>query len=258
MELARKTWLVATTFLSGGFSRAVPVVTSFFSVKDFQHNVREDYVEFLIAETEIKSKFSNLLEELGKIGLIATARRSKYFWKLMPTLSSVIRLPIPESVVISVFKMQKQRPKNKYRQSIPALLFIATVCIVFVDGIFRSGWFQSLSESSIQDPLLSATIYTASLMGILGIHEMGHMIANRKHGIRASWPYFIPGAPGFLPTLGALIVLRGNMTNRNVMFDVGMAGPVAGLIVTIIVTVYGSMISTLLPVEEAQQIENLA
>jgi hypothetical protein len=243
--------------LNGGYSRAVPIVSSFFTIKDVQLNVREDYVEFLIAEAEVKGKFPSFLKELGKIGMIAAAKRSNYFWRLMPTLSSAIRVPIPESVVISVFKLQKQRPKNKYKQSIPALLFIATICIVFVDGIIRSGWYMPLAGSQLRDPILLAGIYTLSLMGILGIHELGHVLANKKHRIKASWPYFIPGAPGFLPTLGALIVLRGNMTNRNVMFDVGIAGPIAGLIVTIIVSIYGSTISTLITVQEAQGIDNL-
>lgn len=244
---------MATTFLNGSYSRAVPIVSSFFTVKDVQLNVREDYVEFLIAEAEVKDKFPSLLKELGKIGMVAAAKRSKYFWRLMPTLSYAIRLPIKDGVVISVFKLRKQRPKNKYRQSIPALLFIATILIVFVDGILRSD--SPLARSQVMDPVLLAVIYTISLMGILGIHELGHLVANRKHGIKASWPYFIPGLPGIgLPTFGALIVLRANMTNRNVMFDVGVAGPIAGLIVTIIVSIYGSTISTLITAEEAQRL----
>jgi Zn-dependent protease len=253
MALPSKQYPVATTFLNGGYSRAVPIVSSLFTVKDVQLNVREDYVEFLIADAEVKGKFLSLLKELGKVGMIATAKRSNFFWRLMPTLSSAIRLPIQDGIIISVFKLQKQKPKNKYRQSIPALLFIATICVVFVDGIFKSG--LPLANSHVQDPILLAVIYTVSLMGILGIHELGHLVANRKYGIKASWPYFIPGVPVVgLPTFGALIVLRANMTNRNVMFDVGIAGPIAGLIVTIIVSIYGSTISTLITAEEAQRL----
>jgi Zn-dependent protease len=243
---------VATTFLNGGFSRAVPIVSSFFTIKEVSLNVREDHVEFLVAETEVKGKFHSLTKELGKVGMIATAKRSNYFWRLIPTLTSAIRLPIQDSIIISIYKLQKQRPKNKYKQLIPALLFIATICLVFVDGIIRSD--SPLARPQLQDPISLAAIYTISLIGILGIHELGHLLANRKYGIRASWPYFIPGIPGALPTFGALIVLRANMTNRNVMFDVGIAGPIAGLIVTIIVSIYGSSISTLITAEEAQRL----
>jgi Zn-dependent protease len=242
---------VATSFLNGDYSRVLPIVSSFFTVKDFQRNTKEDYVQFLIADPEIKDKFPAFLKELGKAGMVAAAKRSKYVSRLMPTLSTV-RLSVDNGIVLTVVKTQKQKPKNKYRQSIPALLFIAAICLVFVDGILRSD--SPLARTQLQDPILLAAIYTVSLMGILGIHELGHVVANRKYGIKASWPYFIPGVPGFLPTFGALIVMRGNMTNRNVMFDVGIAGPIAGLIVTVIVSIYGSTISTLITAEEAQRL----
>lgn len=241
--------MVATSFLNGDYSRVLPIVSSFFTIKDFQR--REDHVQFLIADSEVKDKFPALLKELDNVGMVAAAKRSKYVSRLMPTLSTV-RLSVDDGIVLTVGRMPKQRPRNKYWRSIPALLFIATICVVFVDGILRSG--SPFARTPLQDPILLAAIYTVSLMGILGIHELGHVLANRKYGIKASWPYFIPGIPYALPTFGALIVLRGNMTNRNVMFDVGIAGPIAGLIVTIIVSIYGSTISTLITAEEAQRL----
>ena len=251
MALAPKQCLVATSFLNGDYSRVLPIISSFFTVKDFQRNVREDYVQFLIADVEIKDKFPAFLKQLGKVGMVASAKRSKYVSRLMPTLSTV-RLSVDDGVVLTIAKIQKQKPRSKFWQSLPSLLFIATIALVFVDGILRSG--SPLARTQVQDPLLLAVIYTMSLMGILGIHELGHILANRKYGIKASWPYFIPGVPTLLPTFGALIVLRGNMTNRNVMFDVGIAGPIAGLIVTIFVSVYGSTLSTLITPEEAQRL----
>ena len=253
MAFPYKEWLVATTFLNGSYSRVVPIVSSFFTVKDAQLNVKEDYAEFLIADAHVKESFPSLLRELGKLGMIATAKRSNYFWRLMPTLSSAIRLPIQNGIIISVFKLHKQKPRNKYRQLIPLFLFIATICLVFSDGIIRSG--SPLARTQL-DPIMLAAVYTASLMGILGVHELGHVLANRKYGIKASWPYFIPGVPGILPTFGALIVMRANMTNRNVMFDVGIAGPVAGLIVTVIVSIYGATISNLITLDEAKRLGN--
>ncbi len=100
MALAPKERLVATTFLNGGYSRAVPIISSFFTVKDVQLNVREDYAEFLIADGEVKDRFPFLLKELGKLGMIATAKRSNYFWRLMPT---VRRAPLAVSTPSSVF-----------------------------------------------------------------------------------------------------------------------------------------------------------
>ncbi|HEV8405343.1 MAG TPA: site-2 protease family protein [Nitrososphaera sp.] len=242
---------MATSFLNGDYSRVLPIVSSFFTVRDFQRNAREDYVQFLIDDVEIKDEFPAFLKQLGKVGMVAAAKRSKYVSRLMPTLSTV-RLSVDDSVVLTVAKIQKQKPRSKFWQSLPSLLFIATIALVFIDGLFRSG--SAFAKTQAQDPVMLAAIYTVSLMGILGIHELGHVLANRKYGLRASWPYFIPGIPGLLPTFGAMIVLRSNMTNRNVMFDVGIAGPIAGLIVTIIVSIYGSTISTLIPAGEAQRL----
>lgn len=242
---------MATSFLNGDFSRVLPIVSSHFTVKDFQRNAEDDYVEFLIAESEVKDKFTPMLKELGGVGMIATAKRSKYASRLMPTLSSM-RFSVDNGVVLTVWRMPKQKPRSKLWKSLPTILFIVAVSLVFVDGIFRSD--SPLARAQLQDPILLAAIYTVSLIGILGIHELGHILANRKYGIKASWPYFIPGIPGILPTFGALIVLRSNMTNRNVMFDVGIAGPIAGLIVTVIVSIYGSSISTMITMAEADRL----
>ncbi|MEP0826737.1 MAG: site-2 protease family protein [Nitrososphaera sp.] len=253
--MASKKYLVATTFLNGDYSRVLPIVSSFFTVKDFQRNAQEDSVEFLIAESEVKDKFPLMLRELDKVGMVAAAKKSRYISRLMPTLSTM-RFSVDNGIVLTVAKMPRQKPASKFRQSLPALFFVATVAMVFVNGVFRSD--SPLVTTQVQDTILMATIYTVSLMGILGIHELGHILANRKYGIKASWPYFIPGFPWGLPTFGALIVLRNNMTSRNVMFDVGIAGPIAGLIVTIIVSIYGSAISTLITFEQAERIEDLA
>ena len=60
-----------------------------------------------------------------------------------------------------------------------------------------------------------AVLYTGALIGILGIHELGHIIASKWHKIKTSWPYFIPGIPiiGFIPTFGALIMSRSFTIN---------------------------------------------
>lgn len=244
------------SILSGDFSRAIPIVSSLFTVKHFQLHPKEDHVQILIAESEVKDKFPLLLKELGKIGMLATAKRSEYFRWLMPTLRSV-RQSMGDGVVLGVYKMPTRKPRPSYKRFIPLGLFLLTITVVFVDGMFRSN--SSFGEVQFKDPFVLAAIYTVSLIGILGIHEAGHVLANRKHGVKASWPYFIPGIPSILPTFGALIVLRASMPNRNVVFDVGISGPIAGLIVTVIVSMYGSSISTLISVEEAERLfdENL-
>jgi membrane-associated protease RseP (regulator of RpoE activity) len=240
---------VATTFLNGDYSRVVPIVSSFFTLKDTQLNVRENYIEFLIADAEIKDKFPILIKELGKNGMVATARKQKYFSRLMPALSSEVRLQIEDGIVITVFKeAPKRKIITKRKLPLALIFFVIAFTFVFYDGFLRSG--TTFAKTYVSDPALLAVAYTMSLMGILGIHELGHIIALRHYNIKASWPYFIPGVPGFIPTFGALITQQSNMPTKNVMFDVGIAGPIAGLIITIIVSIYGSSISALIPIEE--------
>jgi hypothetical protein len=247
---------VVALYLSGDYSRALPVVSSYYTVLDTQRHPDGDAVRLLIGESDIYRTFPKMLAELAKMGMIATARRARYTSRLIPTLSSA-SFTVEDGVIITVSKMQQGRPRrsarSKYLASLPVLLFVATMSVVFIDGLYKSA--SDFATVFVHDPVLLAVVYTMSLMGILGVHEMGHMIANRWHGIRASWPYFIPGIPGlFVPTFGALIMSRSHMTNRNVLFDVGIAGPIAGLIVTLVVSVYGSSISVMIPANEAQQL----
>ena len=226
----------------------MPAVSSFYTILDTQRHPTGDAVRFLIAENEIYSTFPKLLRELAREGMIATAKRARYSSRLMPTLSSA-NLTVENRVVITVSRIQGAKERSRRLKSLPLILFIAVLAIVFVDGIYRSLDFTTLIA---RDPLLLAAVYTMSLLGILGVHEMGHMIANKWHGIRTSWPYFIPGIPGIIPTFGAMIVMRSHMTNRNVLFDVGISGPIAGLIVTLVVSVYGASISVIIPADQAQ------
>jgi membrane-associated protease RseP (regulator of RpoE activity) len=75
-------------------------------------------------------------------------------------------------------------------------------------------------------------------MGVLGVHELGHYVLSRYHDVEASLPYFIP-VPTFIGTLGAVIRMKGRIPDRKALFDIGVAGPLAGLLATVVVTVIG-------------------
>ena len=88
--------------------------------------------------------------------------------------------------------------------------------------------------------------YSGTLLGILGAHEMGHYLLCRRYNVDASLPYFIPMPPFFFltGTLGAVIKIREAFPTRKVLFDIGVAGPIAGFVVLVPALFYGMTMST--------------
>ncbi len=113
------------------------------------------------------------------------------------------------------------------------LLFAVTLLTTTVTGALYAH-----HESIL--PLQSGLSYSLPLMAILVCHEFGHYFAARAHGVPASLPFFIPLPPGIglFGTMGAVIVQEGT-TDRRKLIDIGAAGPLAGLLVTIPVLLYG-------------------
>jgi membrane-associated protease RseP (regulator of RpoE activity) len=82
--------------------------------------------------------------------------------------------------------------------------------------------------------LLEGAPFAFTLLAILGTHEFGHYLTARGYGASVSLPYFIPAPPPFLfGTLGAVIRLRSPARDRNSLFDIAAAGPLAGLLVAL-------------------------
>jgi membrane-associated protease RseP (regulator of RpoE activity) len=90
--------------------------------------------------------------------------------------------------------------------------------------------------------------YSFGVIAILLAHEMGHYLMCRRYNIPATLPFFIP-FPYINPfgTMGAMIQMRGFIPNRKALFDVGAAGPIAGLIVSIPAVYYGVILSDIIP-----------
>lgn len=86
--------------------------------------------------------------------------------------------------------------------------------------------------------------YAISLLGILGVHELGHYFAARRRNHAASLPFFIPFPFSIFGTFGAFIRLREPMRNRKILLEIGAAGPLAGFILAIPILLYGLATST--------------
>ena len=87
--------------------------------------------------------------------------------------------------------------------------------------------------------------YSAAVLGILGAHEMGHYLACRYYRVDASLPYFLPAPLLLTGTLGAFIRIRQPIPNKRELFDIGIAGPIAGFLVAIPVLFIGISLSTM-------------
>jgi membrane-associated protease RseP (regulator of RpoE activity) len=84
-------------------------------------------------------------------------------------------------------------------------------------------------------------IYMLALLGILLAHEFGHFIATRIYRVPATWPLFVPMPFSPIGTMGAVILMDNRKADRRMMFDIGLAGPLAGLVVAIPVMLLGMM-----------------
>ena len=113
-------------------------------------------------------------------------------------------------------------------------LFLATVATTLYAG---SQWYD-LSIESDPASILQAWPFTVAVLGVLAVHEFGHYLTSRYHDVQASLPYFIP-IPNLLGTFGAVIRMKDHLPSRKALFDIGVAGPLAGLVVTVIVTAIG-------------------
>jgi membrane-associated protease RseP (regulator of RpoE activity) len=114
-----------------------------------------------------------------------------------------------------------------------AVLFLSTLATTFLAGVFFAvsevEW-ENLNAALTHPAVISSGLaYSLTLLTILLAHELGHYLACRYYGIRASLPYFIPAPPLVgIGTFGAFIRIHEPIRSRRALFDVGIAGPLAG------------------------------
>lgn len=115
-------------------------------------------------------------------------------------------------------------------------LFLLTYASVSFTGILWVG--QSAGDATLLSMLPDGMLFAALLLAFLGIHEFGHYIAAVRHGLRTSLPWFIP-VPFGIGTLGAIIRIKDRIRTTVQLFDVGIAGPVAGFVVALTILLIG-------------------
>jgi membrane-associated protease RseP (regulator of RpoE activity) len=112
----------------------------------------------------------------------------------------------------------------------------ATNVVLFLATVVTTVWAGALHQgvNLLQDPgrFVTGVPYAAALLAILGVHEFGHYFTARRHGVDVTLPYFIP-VPMGLGTFGAFIQMKSLIKSRRAVFDIGIAGPLAGLVVAL-------------------------
>jgi membrane-associated protease RseP (regulator of RpoE activity) len=149
-----------------------------------------------------------------------------------------------KQVVVLVPGMPEPKRSNPV---VNLVLFIATLFSVLLVGAFY-GLEQELPADPLQAVLVMAQAglpFAAAMLAILGAHEFGHYLAGRYHGVHVTLPYFIPLPFSPFGTMGAFINMKEHPKNRRQLLDIGIAGPLSGLIVAIPVLLIGLSLSTL-------------
>jgi len=159
-----------------------------------------------------------------------------------------------------------ERPRQRYWLNL--LLLFATFCTTLVIGArlqvnFDGGRPAFPLDESFLPPfawalkghyLLLGLPFSLTLLGILLAHELGHYLCCLKYRVDATAPFFIP-FPSLIGTLGAFIRIRSPLRSRKVLFDIGIAGPIAGFLVALPVLLFSLGKSHVAPFPQIPRID---
>jgi membrane-associated protease RseP (regulator of RpoE activity) len=156
----------------------------------------------------------------------------------------------PASEVVQAEFVNEPPQRRRRRVGLPLVLFLLTCISTFFAG--ATGWlpgeyvFGSINPTLDPDPYLfvgarrmllehwqDGLIYMGCVLAILLTHEMGHFVMTVIYRVRASLPFFIPLPISPIGTMGAVIAMDGSKADRRQIFDIGLAGPLAGLVVAV-------------------------
>ncbi|MGC9517498.1 MAG: site-2 protease family protein [Methanomicrobiales archaeon] len=161
------------------------------------------------------------------------------FEKLVSDLDSEGYVPFlkekDNSFEITIFE-KKKHGKSNINFNI-ALFIVTIITTIFAGYIFSGG------------KIIDGVAFSIAIMSIIGGHETAHYLAAKKHGVKATLPYFIP-APTLIGTFGAVINVKSPIPNKNALFDLGVSGPLVGIIITIPILIIGIYLSNLAPMQK--------
>ncbi len=142
----------------------------------------------------------------------------------------------------------KRYPRQKFRgKKLNLLMFTITLLTTAIAGMFQwAGYVGSNSIFTFENFIYGELFFSIPLLTILGVHEMGHYLMAKRRNVSASLPFFIPFMPP-LGTMGAFISIREPIPDKKSLLDIGIAGPIAGFLVAIPVSIVGIMLGNMNP-----------
>jgi membrane-associated protease RseP (regulator of RpoE activity) len=174
---------------------------------------------------------------------------SGIYKEISPILTDIPRFEVPGEPIDAW--RPAARPLTIPRVNLA--LFLLTLLTTTMAGADSAGAFVTLGAPLQSLANLRAGLsFSIPLMAILLAHEMGHYFASRRHGVDATLPYFIPAPfPSlfFVGTFGAFIKMKSPPRTRRAMFEIGAAGPWAGLAVSLLAVILGLKLSRIAPLD---------
>jgi membrane-associated protease RseP (regulator of RpoE activity) len=160
-------------------------------------------------------------------------------------VTPMFRLEDDRETIVLLKGIVRPRPSNPW---INLVLFIATgISVIFAGTLFEYRGPLTSDLDSVLPFLLPALLrglaFAASLLAILLAHEFGHYLAARYHRSAVTLPYFIPFPLSPFGTMGAFIQLKEPPKNKRILLDIGIAGPLAGLVIAIPLVLIGLSLS---------------
>lgn len=212
------------------FSELKGLISSKFTVLDAYLDERGTPTFIILPEVN-KEKFKVASRELMRLNLVPFLRKEG------------------DRYTIRVFLRSKVKKARGHALNL--VLLLATLGTIFLAGYYGFVNTPILREVLMkgENPYLQAGLFAISLFAIVGLHELGHMIACKLHGLDFSLPYFIPGPPPF-GTFGAIVSLKTPPTNKDELFDIGFAGPFTGFLATILIAVISLQLGFLVPANQ--------
>ena len=156
-----------------------------------------------------------------------------------------------EAGCVTIQALPLTEPTTRWRIGVNLALFVLTCLSTLLAGssFVGSPTFDALRSDPSAARFLVGVPFAFTLLAILGVHELGHYFTARHYRASVSLPYFIP-APFLFGTLGAIILMRSPARDRNSLFDIAAAGPLAGLAVALPAGLLGFAWSSVVPVPQ--------